>query len=71
MLDEIEALCQRKTEFEWLQQDIVAGGYHDVKEFRGAVLERLLDLWEEELYTASGFVDEGATRSSSSGTSST
>ncbi len=59
VLDEIEALCQRKTEFEWLQQDIVAGGYHDVKEFRGAVLERLLDLWEEELYTASGFVDEG------------
>jgi predicted Ser/Thr protein kinase len=59
VLDEIEALCQRKVEFEWLQQEIVAGGFHDVKEFRGLILDRLLGLWEEELYTASGFVDEG------------
>ena len=58
VLDEIEALCERKTEFDWLQQDVVTGGYHDVKEFRATILERVLDLWEEELYTASGFIDE-------------
>jgi serine protein kinase len=59
VLDEIEALCQRKAEFEWLQQDVVSGGYHDVKEFRASTFERLLRLWEEEFYTASGFIDEG------------
>lgn len=59
VLDELEELCKRKAEFEWLQQEVVPGGYHDVKEFRAAALERLLDLWEEELYTASGFIDEG------------
>ena len=59
VMEEIEALCQRKAEFEWLQQEVVAGGYHDVKEFRGEAFERLLNLWEEELYTASGFIDEG------------
>jgi len=58
VMDEIEALCQRKAEFEWLQQDVVTGGYHDVKEFRAATFDRLLNLWEEELYTASGFIDE-------------
>ena len=59
VLEEVDALSARKAEFEWLQQDVVAGGYHDVKEFRVLTFERLLDLWEEELYTASGFVDEG------------
>ena len=59
VLDEIEALCTRKSEFEWLQQELLPGGYHDVKEFQTATMDRLLDLWEEELYTASGFVDEG------------
>jgi serine protein kinase len=59
VLDEIEALCQSKAEYEWLQQDPLAGGYHDVKDFRSAILGRLLDAWEEELYRASGFIDEG------------
>jgi predicted Ser/Thr protein kinase len=59
VMEEIDALCQRKAEFDWLQQEIVAGGYHDVKEFRTSIFDRLLDVWEEELYTASGFIDEG------------
>jgi serine protein kinase len=59
VMDEIEAICRRKAEFEWLQQDVVPGGFHDVNEFRALTFERLLDLWEEELYTASGFIDEG------------
>jgi serine protein kinase len=58
VLDEIEALCQSKAEYEWLQQEPLAGGYHDVKDFRGSIFGRLLDVWEEELYRASGFIDE-------------
>lgn len=58
VLDEIEQLCQRKTEFEWLQQDTQAGGYHDVKLFREALMSRLLTNWEQELYASSGLVDD-------------
>ncbi|MBH9879354.1 hypothetical protein FFT64_19120, partial [Clostridioides difficile] len=53
-----DALCQSKLEFEWLQQDAIAGGYHDTKQFRETLMERLLETWEEELYAASGFVPE-------------
>ncbi len=58
VLDEIEALCERKTEFEWLQQEPLGGGYHDQKQFQEALLGRLLDTWEHELYRASGLVEE-------------
>ncbi len=56
VLDEIEQLCQRKAEFEWLQQDTQAGGYHDVKLFRETLFSRLLGMWEQELYASSGLV---------------
>lgn len=59
VLEEIDLLCQRKSEFEWLQQDPLTGGYHDVKIFRETLLDRLLQTWEDELYAASGIVDEG------------
>jgi predicted Ser/Thr protein kinase len=58
VLDEIDALCQRRNEFEWLQQDIVSGGYHDVKAFRDTLMTRLLLASEYELYVASGLVQE-------------
>jgi predicted Ser/Thr protein kinase len=58
VLDEIEQLCQRKAEFEWLQQDTQAGGYHDVKLFRETLFSRLLTVWEQELYASSGLVAE-------------
>jgi predicted Ser/Thr protein kinase len=58
VLDEIEQLCQRKAEFEWLQQDTQAGGYHDVKLFRETLFSRLLTTWEQELYASSGLVAE-------------
>jgi predicted Ser/Thr protein kinase len=58
VLEEIDALCQRKNEFEWLQQDAIVGGYHDTKQFREVLMQRLLDTWESELYGASGFVEE-------------
>lgn len=58
VLEEIEQLCNRKAEFEWLQQDTQAGGYHDVKLFRETLFTRLLGAWEHELYASSGLVDE-------------
>lgn len=58
VLDEIEQLCQRKAEFEWLQQDTQAGGYHDVKLFRETLFSRLLTSWEQELYASSGLVED-------------
>ena len=58
VLDEIEQLCQRKAEFEWLQQDTQAGGYHDVKLFRETLFSRLLTAWEQELYASSGLVED-------------
>ncbi len=59
VIEEIEQLCQRRTEFEWLQQDPLGGGYHDTKQFLESISSRLLDDWEHELYAASGLVDEG------------
>lgn len=58
VLDELEQLSQRKSEFEWLQQDMQAGGYHDVKLFRETLFSRLLTVWEQELYASSGLVDD-------------
>ncbi|MDP9149786.1 MAG: serine protein kinase PrkA [Myxococcota bacterium] len=58
VLDEIESLCQRKNEFDWLQQDAIVGGYHDVKVFRDTLFARLLSASEYELYVASGLVQE-------------
>jgi serine protein kinase len=58
VLEEIDALCQRKNEFDWLQQDPIVGGYHDVRVFRDTLLTRLLAASEYELYVTSGFVQE-------------
>jgi len=58
VLEEIDNLCQRRGEFEWLQQEAIAGGYHDVKAFQEALHARLLDSWEHELYSTSGLVDD-------------
>jgi predicted Ser/Thr protein kinase len=58
VLDEIDALCLRKNEFEWLQQEPISGGYHDVKQFREILMGRLIATWEQEMYSASGLVDE-------------
>lgn len=58
VLEQIDALCVRKNEFEWLQQETIIGGYHDVKAFRETLLTRLLAAWEYEFYIASGVVQE-------------
>ncbi len=58
VIEEIDALCMRRNEFEWLQQDVMSGGYHEVKAFRDTLLVRLLAASEYELYVASGLVQE-------------
>jgi serine protein kinase len=58
VLDELDALCQRRNEFEWLQQDAIVGGYHDVKSFQESLMSRLLLESEYELYVASGLIQE-------------
>ncbi|MBK8216792.1 MAG: serine protein kinase PrkA [Myxococcales bacterium] len=59
VLKELEALCARKEEFEWLALDAKEGGYHDVKLFLAELRERLSSAWEHEMYAASGVVEEG------------
>jgi predicted Ser/Thr protein kinase len=58
VMEEIDSLCQRKNEFDWLQQDAIIGGYHDVRSFRDTLNTRLLAAGEYELYVASGLVQE-------------
>jgi predicted Ser/Thr protein kinase len=58
VLEEIEVLNTRKNEFEWLQQEAIAGAYHDVKAFTDMLATRLLEASEYELYVASGLVQE-------------
>lgn len=59
VLSEIEDLCARKDEFEWLALEAKEGGYHDVKHFLSELRERLLSSWEHEMYVASGVIEEG------------
>ncbi len=58
VLTELDELCKRTSEYDWLKERQLAGGYHDHKLFREVVRARLLDTLEEEMRTASGLVDE-------------
>ncbi|WP_235879685.1 PrkA family serine protein kinase [Polyangium aurulentum] len=58
VLSELDELCKRTSEYDWLKERQLAGGYHDHKLFRDVVRARLLDTLEEEMRTASGLVDE-------------
>jgi predicted Ser/Thr protein kinase len=58
VLVELDELCKRTAEYEWLKEKQLAGGYHDHRQFREIVRHRLLDSLEEEMRTASGLVDE-------------
>ncbi len=55
---ELDELCKRTAEFDWLKERALAGGYHDHKQFRDLVRSRLLDKLEEEMRAASGIVEE-------------
>lgn len=58
VLDGLDELCERTSEYSFLQEERVSGGYHDHAAFRAFLREYLLDLLEDELRVASGFVDE-------------
>ncbi len=58
VLSELDELCKRTSEFDWLKERALAGGYHDHKLFRDVVRSRLLDTLEEEMRGASGIVEE-------------
>jgi predicted Ser/Thr protein kinase len=58
VLGELDELCRRASEYDWLKEKPLAGGYHDHRLFREVVRARLLDSIEEEMRAASGLVDE-------------
>ena len=58
VLHELDELCRRTSEFDWLKEKPLAGGYHDHRLFRDVTRRRLLDTLEEEMRVASGLVDE-------------
>jgi serine protein kinase len=58
VLDELDELCERSGEYSFLEEEKVAGGYHDHRLFRQVLRERLLNELEDELRVASGLVDE-------------
>jgi len=58
VLDELDKLCERTTEYLFLQEERLPGGYHDHTLFRETLRNRLLDAFEDEYRVASGLVDE-------------
>jgi predicted Ser/Thr protein kinase len=58
VLEELDRLCERSSEYLFLQEERLPGGYHDHALFRSALRERLLDSFEDEFRVASGLVDE-------------
>ena len=62
VLDQLDKLCTKESEYIWLQQDSQPGGYHDHVAFRKALRVRLLDLMEDEFRVASGLVNEDSYR---------
>jgi len=58
VLDELDRLCERTSEYNWLEEERLAGGYHDHVLFRKVLHTRLLDAFEDEFRIASGLVDE-------------
>ena len=58
VLEELDELCQRTSEYAFLQEERLPGGYHDHTLFRKTLYTRLLDTFEDEFRMASGLVDE-------------
>lgn len=58
VLEELDQLCTRTSQFAWLREETEPGGYHDTRLFRDLLRDRLLDWSETEIREASGLVDE-------------
>ena len=61
VLTQLDELCKRSSEYEWLREKPVAGDFHDHRAFREVVRARLLDSIEDELRTATGIVEQTQT----------
>ncbi len=59
VLSELDELCKRTSEYDWLREKPQSGHYHDTRAFRDVVRQRALDAMEDHLRVASGLVDEG------------
>lgn len=62
VLSEIEALCDRVSEFDWLRLPATELGYHDHRRLVDAVRSRLLESLEGDMQYASGLIEEGRYR---------
>jgi len=58
VLSEIDKLCERVGEYQFLEEERLPGGYHDHVLFRKVIRTRLLESFEDEFRIASGLVDE-------------
>lgn len=58
VLEELDKLCARESEYQWLQQEPGEGGFHDHAEFRRVLKRRLLATVEDEFRVASNLVDD-------------
>ena len=61
VLEELQLICQDKSVFEFLQQEVV-DGFHDHEEFVRAVEGEYLDLVDSEVRDSMGLVSEGQYR---------
>jgi len=58
LMRQLDALCQRTNEFDWLKLKPLSGHYHDHEHFRSVIRQRLMDRIEHDMRTASGLVAE-------------
>ncbi len=58
VLDEIVELCKQSSLYEFLRQDVQAGGYHDHKKLADVARGRLFDRIDDEVRVAVGLVDD-------------
>ncbi len=61
VLEELAALCRDKTNYEFLQQEVVHG-YHDHEEFVRVAESEYLDVLDEEIRDSMGLVSESQYR---------
>jgi predicted Ser/Thr protein kinase len=62
VLEELDRLCERTSEYAWLQEEPREGGYHDHEKARQSLRARLLDMLEVEFRAATGLVDDNRAR---------
>jgi predicted Ser/Thr protein kinase len=58
ILDEIAELCKQTSLYEFLRQDVQAGGYHDHRQLIEVVRQQLFTRIDDEVRTSLGLVEE-------------